>query len=126
MGVSLNDDVRTHLEAIEREIRRVREVVSEITSASEQQAEGVEQINAGVSQMNVITQQTAASGEESAGTSVILSNQAARLQALVARFTLNDLPERTARRSSASPDVATRRSPGNRDRRTAQPRALQR
>ncbi len=45
---------------------KVRELVAEIAAASGEQAQGVEQINKAVTEMNAVTQQTAANAEESA------------------------------------------------------------
>ena len=44
----------------------MREVVAEIAAGSEQQSQGIAQINVAVEQMNGVTQQTAANSEESA------------------------------------------------------------
>ena len=44
---------------------KVKELVAEIAAASNEQAQGVDQINKAVSEMNKVTQQNAANAEES-------------------------------------------------------------
>jgi hypothetical protein len=62
--------------------------VAEIAAASEQQDEGISQVNKAVEQMNLLTQQNAANAEESASASEELSSQAQELQAMVGQFKL--------------------------------------
>jgi hypothetical protein len=60
--------------------------MGEIAAASEQQSDGVEQINGAVEQMNGVTQQVASSSEESARAAEELSSQADRVRELVGSF----------------------------------------
>jgi methyl-accepting chemotaxis protein len=62
--------------------KKVVELVREIASASDEQAQGIEAVNKAVSEMNKITLQNAASTEESASASDQLSAQASHLEAL--------------------------------------------
>ncbi|MBU2547437.1 MAG: methyl-accepting chemotaxis protein [Proteobacteria bacterium] len=55
---------------------KVAELVSEISAASSEQAQGIQQINEAVSQMDSVTQRNAASAEESAAASEELNAQA--------------------------------------------------
>ncbi|HLG28633.1 MAG TPA: hypothetical protein VI387_00360, partial [Candidatus Brocadiales bacterium] len=55
----------------------------EISAASQEQAEGVNQINTAVNQMDTVTQQNASSAEESAAASEELSAQAESLTGIV-------------------------------------------
>ena len=68
---------------------KVRDVMGEITTASEQQSSGVEEITSAVEQMNEVTQSTAANAEESASSAEELTSQAQQLQQLVATFALS-------------------------------------
>jgi methyl-accepting chemotaxis protein len=63
--------------------------MGDIAAASEQQQQGVGQLNSAVAQLNQVTQQTAASAEEAASTAGELSGQAAEMQHLVKTFTLS-------------------------------------
>ncbi|MDP3230018.1 MAG: methyl-accepting chemotaxis protein [Acidovorax sp.] len=75
------------LEVVEA-IRRVTEVVGEITAASGEQSQGVDQINLAVTQMDQATQQNAALVEEMAAAAVSLNQQATDLVATVGTFKL--------------------------------------
>jgi methyl-accepting chemotaxis protein len=55
----------------------------EVTVASEEQSEGIEQINNAVAQMDKVTQQVASNAEESASASEELSAQAHQMQGIV-------------------------------------------
>ncbi len=59
-----------------RSVVKVGELVGEIAAASKEQAQGIDQINTAVSQMDKVTQQTAANAEESASASEELNAQA--------------------------------------------------
>ncbi|MET0264604.1 MAG: methyl-accepting chemotaxis protein [Duganella sp.] len=70
-------------------VRRVSEVVTEITAASEEQSVGIEEVNRAVIQMDQVTQQNAALVEEAAAAAAALQEQAANLAAVVSVFRLN-------------------------------------
>ena len=59
------------------------ELVREISAASQEQAQGIEQINKAVSEMDRIVQQNAATAEESASASVEMNAQAERMKDIV-------------------------------------------
>jgi hypothetical protein len=65
---------------------RVRDIIGEIASSSSEQAEGVNQINASVSNLDQMTQQNAALVEESSAAATAMSDQAQRLSQVVAVF----------------------------------------
>ncbi|PKN61424.1 MAG: chemotaxis protein [Deltaproteobacteria bacterium HGW-Deltaproteobacteria-15] len=62
---------------------KVGELVSEIAAASQQQAEGIEQVNKAVSDIDRVVQETAANAEESASTSEEMNAQAQQLKFFV-------------------------------------------
>ncbi len=62
---------------------KVRELVAEITAASGEQAQGVEQISKAVSEMDKVVQQNAANAEETASASEELSAQSAQMNGMV-------------------------------------------
>ncbi|MBK5938001.1 HAMP domain-containing methyl-accepting chemotaxis protein [Halochromatium roseum] len=62
---------------------QVTKLMSEVATASDEQARGVEQINLAVSQMDKVTQISASNAEESAAASEELANQAAQLKRIV-------------------------------------------
>ena len=74
------------LDTIVPSIVKTASLVQEITAASEEQAEGVKQVNGAVSQLDKVAQSNAASAEELAATSEEMTNHAEQLQSMVAFF----------------------------------------
>jgi methyl-accepting chemotaxis protein len=70
-------------------VRRVTDILNEISSASQEQSAGIEQINEAIVQMDTVTQQNAALVEEAAAASQAMQDEAARLSAAVAVFKLD-------------------------------------
>jgi methyl-accepting chemotaxis protein len=62
-------------------------LVGEITAASNEQAQGIEQINKAVTQMDTVTQQNAANAEESAAASEEMNAQAETMKEMVGELT---------------------------------------
>lgn len=62
---------------------KARDLVKEMTAASEQQAQGIEQINRAVAEMDKVVQKNAASAEESASASEEMSAQAEKMKGIV-------------------------------------------
>ncbi|ADJ66081.1 HAMP domain-containing protein [Herbaspirillum seropedicae] len=69
-------------------VRRVTDVVAEISAASNEQSTGIEEINRAITQMDEVTQQNAALVEEAAAAAQSLQDQAARLSQVVSVFKL--------------------------------------
>ena len=63
---------------------KVGDLVSEIAAASQEQAQGIDQVNKAMTEMDKVTQQNAANAEESAAASEELSAQAETMQGFVA------------------------------------------
>jgi methyl-accepting chemotaxis protein len=72
-------------------IGSVTETVAEIADASRAQAQGIDQVSRAVAEMDKVTQQNAASAEESSSASSQLSGQAQELSSMVAAFRLNSV-----------------------------------
>ncbi|MBP9698520.1 MAG: methyl-accepting chemotaxis protein, partial [Elusimicrobia bacterium] len=88
-GVTINHEVMKNLEEINGHAKRVSEVMAEIAAASDQQSQGVGQVNTAMEQMNQLTQQNAANSEESASASEELSAQAQEMKAMVNGFKIS-------------------------------------
>ncbi|MHB8849424.1 MAG: methyl-accepting chemotaxis protein, partial [Burkholderiales bacterium] len=71
-------------------VRRVTDIMSEITAASKEQSVGIEEINRAVGNMDESTQQNAALVEEAAAAAKSLQDQASHLEELVSKFQLGD------------------------------------
>ena len=70
-------------------VKRVTDIMAEITVASQEQASGIEMINQAVTQMDQVTQQNAALVEEAAAAAASLREQAGGLSQLVSVFKLD-------------------------------------
>jgi len=83
-GVTISKEVGESLTEIAQGTGKVNELIAEIAAASNEQAQGIGQINQAVGQMDQVTQSSAATAEESASASEELSAQAEQLQSIVA------------------------------------------
>jgi methyl-accepting chemotaxis protein len=82
-GVELNKVTSESFSKIGQSARNVAELISQITQASAEQSQGVDQINTAVSQMDKVTQQNAAGAEESASAAEELAAQAQTVKGMV-------------------------------------------
>ncbi|CAE6858475.1 hypothetical protein R69927_02477 [Paraburkholderia domus] len=69
-------------------VRRVTDIISEISAASEEQSRGIEQVNVAIAQMDETTQQNAAMVEEAAAAAQSMQEQAQLLRDVVNVFRL--------------------------------------
>jgi DNA repair exonuclease SbcCD ATPase subunit len=79
-GVQISDKVALQLQGIVSVVRQVYELVAEVSTASKEQSQGIEQVNTAVSQMDKVIQTTAASSEECASAAQELNTQAESLK----------------------------------------------
>ncbi|MEM1349227.1 MAG: methyl-accepting chemotaxis protein, partial [Myxococcota bacterium] len=63
-------------------------LISEITEASQEQAEGIQQLTTNLAHIDAVTQQNTADAEEMAAASVELAGQADRLNSMISQFEL--------------------------------------
>jgi methyl-accepting chemotaxis protein len=89
-GTVLVDRAGTTMQQVVHSIRRLTDIVAEISSASREQSSGVSQVGEAVTQMDQVTQQNAALVEESAAAAESLKQQAHGLVQTVAVFQLAD------------------------------------
>ncbi|KRC20150.1 methyl-accepting chemotaxis protein [Acidovorax sp. Root219] len=87
-GTALVDRAGQTMGEVVNSIRRVTDIMGEISAASGEQSMGVDQINEAVTQMDQTTQQNAALVEEMAAAASSLSHQAHGLVETVAQFKL--------------------------------------
>ncbi|MEK6385196.1 MAG: methyl-accepting chemotaxis protein [Paraburkholderia tropica] len=85
-GTALVDDAGRTMSEIVQSVRRVADLMGEITAASGEQRTGIEQVSQAVSQMDEVTQQNAALVEEASAAAQSLSTQAGALRELVSVF----------------------------------------
>ena len=86
-GVQVAGEVAENLTRIQESTTNVGALVSEISVASNEQAQSIEQINTAVTEMDKVVQRNASQAEESAGTATQLSEQAGCLNRLVEDLT---------------------------------------
>jgi methyl-accepting chemotaxis protein len=82
-GTDVASEVGKALGAIVGDVTKVTNLIDGITKASEEQAQGVDQVNTAVSQMDKVTQQNASGAEESASAAEELSAQANTVKSVV-------------------------------------------
>lgn len=85
-GTVLVDESGKSLAEIVNSVKRVADIVAEISAASEEQASGIDQVNTAVTQMDTTTQQNAALVEEAAAASKAMEQQAQTLVETVSYF----------------------------------------
>ncbi|BDT57654.1 methyl-accepting chemotaxis protein [Massilia varians] len=103
-GARLVDQAGATMDEIVASVRRVTDIMGEISSASLEQTSGIEQINMAISQMDQVTQQNASLVEEAAAAAESLQDQAGKLAGLVSVFKLD------ARAPSAAAPAAPART----------------
>ena len=88
-GTTLVDQAGSTMQEVVTSIRRVTDIVGEISHASAEQNQGVAQVGQAVTQMDQVTQQNAALVEEMAAAAGSLKSQAQELVQTVAVFKLS-------------------------------------
>ena len=88
-GTQLVDQAGATMSEVVDSVRRVSDIITEITAASQEQSAGIEQVNQAIIQMDGVTQQNAALVEESAAAAESLQDQAVALSNVVGKFVLN-------------------------------------
>jgi methyl-accepting chemotaxis protein len=81
------DQVAVAIRTITEESAKVKTLVDEVNLGSQEQARGIEQIGKAISQMEQVTQKTAANAEESASAAEELNAQSETLKGIVERLT---------------------------------------
>ncbi|MES2257050.1 MAG: methyl-accepting chemotaxis protein [Pseudomonadota bacterium] len=86
IGSRLVSQAGSTMEQVVSSIRRVTDIMGEITSASVEQTVGIEQVNQAITQMDSATQQNAALVEQAAAAAAAMQDQAQRLAQAVSVF----------------------------------------
>jgi len=89
IGARLVQDAGQTMDEVVASVRRVADIMQDITAASAEQSAGIEQVNQAVVQMDQVTQQNAALVEEAAAAAESLQDQAVALTELVGVFRLH-------------------------------------
>ena len=99
-GSALVSEAGQTMEEIVASVRRVTDIMGEISAASHEQTQGIEQVNQAITQMDQVTQQNAALVEESAAAATALNVQAGGLVEAVYVFNLDATASKPAARGS--------------------------
>ena len=88
-GAKLVDEAGSTMEEIVTSVKRVTDIMAEISHASQEQSAGIEQVNRAIGQMDEATQQNAALVEQAGAAASALQDEAANLARLVSIFKLD-------------------------------------
>jgi len=102
IGSKLVNEAGATMEDIVESVRRVTDIMGEITAASREQTSGIEQINQAITQMDQVTQQNAALVEQASAASEAMQDQSAKLAQLVSVFKLDALQGNAVRLAPAA------------------------
>lgn len=109
-GSTLVRETGETIEQIVSSVKRVTDLMGEISAASDEQSQGIEQVNQAVIQMDDVTQQNAALVEEAAAAAESLEEQSQALSEAVSVFRI-------------SSDLAAKKAPAKAATKIAQPAA---
>jgi len=117
-GVVASTEVTAILQRIAGSVGTVSTLVKEVSNASAEQAQGIDQVNQAVAQLDQTVQSNAATGEETASASQELSAQASSIGSMVDRLTAivggaADTDQNSGYASPASAAAASLVSPRN-------------
>ncbi|WP_034296572.1 methyl-accepting chemotaxis protein [Herbaspirillum sp. RV1423] len=87
-GSKLVEQAGTTMAEVVASVRRVTDIVGEISAASTEQSTGIEEVNRAITQMDEVTQQNAALVEQAAAAAQSLQEQAGKLAQVVSVFKL--------------------------------------
>lgn len=87
-GSELVGNAETTMRDVVQAVKRVSDIMDEISAASQEQSDGIEQVSQAVTQMDQVTQQNASLVQEASSASASLEEQAQRLEDVVAVFRL--------------------------------------
>jgi len=87
-GTKITDQTADALSNIVTGVEKAAQLVSDIATASNEQASGIAQVNNGIEQLSQVVQTNSATAEEAAAAAEELSSQAELLKTKVAQFSL--------------------------------------
>ena len=118
-GSKLVEQAGATMTEVVASVRRVTDIVGEISSASQEQSAGIAEVGRAITQMDEGTQQNAALVEQAAAAAQSLQDQAATLAGLVGRFQTDGSQARTVQ---AAPPASASAKPAARPAAAAAPR----
>jgi methyl-accepting chemotaxis protein len=107
LGSNLVDEAGKTMDLIVTSVKQVADIMGEITAATQEQSNGIEEVNQAVSQMDEMTQQNAALVEQAAAAAASMQEQADKLLQSVSIFKLSEVEQQI--KPMPSPFAATPR-----------------
>ncbi|QGZ38484.1 methyl-accepting chemotaxis protein-2 (aspartate sensor receptor) [Pseudoduganella flava] len=92
-GSKLVEQAGATMEEVVNSVRRVTDIMAEISTASEEQTAGIEQVNTAITHMDQVTQQNAALVEQAAAAAASMQEEANSLAQVVRQFRLDELAQ---------------------------------
>jgi methyl-accepting chemotaxis protein len=89
VGSALVGEAGSTMDEVVASVRRVTDIMGEITNASQEQSAGIAQVNQAIAQMDAVTQQNAALVEQAAAAAESMLDQAGTLSEVVGVFRLD-------------------------------------
>ena len=114
IGARLVDDAGTTMEEIVSSVKRVTDIMAEISLASQEQSTGIESVNQAVGEMDEATQQNAAMVEQASSAAASLQKEAQMLAEVVGIFQLTADTEGGRIASHVANKAPLSRSPSSR------------
>jgi methyl-accepting chemotaxis protein len=113
-GAKLVDQAGSTMQEIVTSVKRVTDIMAEISLASQEQSAGIEQVNRAIGQMDEATQQNAALVGEAGASASSLQEEAENLARLVSIFKLEGAPAAARPASVAKPKLTAAKAPAPR------------
>jgi methyl-accepting chemotaxis protein len=118
-GVRLVGETGEALARIVEQVLKINGLVGDIAASAQEQANGLNEVNAATNQMDQVTQQNAAMAEEYSAASHRLAQEAGELAGLVGQFVISQANEAVTRQPQpARPPAPVRAASGARPRAT--------
>jgi len=95
VGARLVDEAGSTMEEIVTSVKRVTDIMAEISSASAEQSAGIEQVNGAIGRMDEATRQNATLVDQAAAAAASLQDEAAALAGVVSVFKMEQQGART-------------------------------
>ncbi len=111
VGARLVEQAGKTMDEVVTSVKRVTDIMAEISAASQEQSTGIDQVNQAITQMDQVTQQNAALVEEASAAARSMEDQARSLAAAVSTFTVAESASGAGASASNGAVAASRRAP---------------
>jgi methyl-accepting chemotaxis protein len=123
-GSKLVDEAGQTMDLIVTSIKQVADIMGEITAATQEQSNGIEEVNQAITQMDEMTQQNAALVEQAAAAAESMEEQAQMLAKAVSIFKLSGDEMKRPRQQAPRAQAPVARAPARPALRAAAPAAV--